>query len=139
MIRRPPRSTRTDTLFPYTTLFRSHRRAAASERRLEQHEHASPRLFGRRLVIGAAVGRAPAVECPLVDLDLVPFGARIEHRLQPVLFLGVLLVVIVGDREQVTRFGLGDEQVRLSGLSVPTLAPWKLAAALTRSGLRAAV
>src|SRR3546814_9227148 len=25
MIRRPPRSTRTDTLFPYTTLFRSHR------------------------------------------------------------------------------------------------------------------
>src|SRR3546814_19471047 len=30
MIRRPPRSTRTDTLFPYTTLFRSarHRRRA---------------------------------------------------------------------------------------------------------------
>src|SRR3546814_11631423 len=26
MIRRPPRSTRTDTLFPYTTLFRSFRR-----------------------------------------------------------------------------------------------------------------
>src|SRR3546814_1498038 len=28
MIRRPPRSTRTDTLFPYTTLFRSRRNAA---------------------------------------------------------------------------------------------------------------
>src|SRR3546814_7590624 len=28
MIRRPPRSTRTDTLFPYTTLFRSTARAA---------------------------------------------------------------------------------------------------------------
>src|SRR3546814_19727362 len=27
MIRRPPRSTRTDTLFPYTTLFRSERDA----------------------------------------------------------------------------------------------------------------
>src|SRR3546814_16997947 len=27
MIRRPPRSTRTDTLFPYTTLFRSNRGA----------------------------------------------------------------------------------------------------------------
>src|SRR3546814_4924489 len=27
MIRRPPRSTRTDTLFPYTTLFRSHTHA----------------------------------------------------------------------------------------------------------------
>src|SRR3546814_6506694 len=30
MIRRPPRSTRTDTLFPYTTLFRSAGRPAAS-------------------------------------------------------------------------------------------------------------
>src|SRR3546814_1626864 len=29
MIRRPPRSTRTDTLFPYTTLFRSPDNAAA--------------------------------------------------------------------------------------------------------------
>src|SRR3546814_8878409 len=29
MIRRPPRSTRTDTLFPYTTLFRSARHLAA--------------------------------------------------------------------------------------------------------------
>src|SRR3546814_5904017 len=29
MIRRPPRSTRTDTLFPYTTLFRSRRAHAA--------------------------------------------------------------------------------------------------------------
>src|SRR3546814_8707282 len=28
MIRRPPRSTRTDTLFPYTTLFRSPHQAA---------------------------------------------------------------------------------------------------------------
>src|SRR3546814_14571429 len=34
MIRRPPRSTRTDTLFPYTTLFRSLRRAAAPPRGL---------------------------------------------------------------------------------------------------------
>src|SRR3546814_3785659 len=30
MIRPPPRSTRTDTLFPYTTLFRSHRAHRAS-------------------------------------------------------------------------------------------------------------
>src|SRR3546814_11745971 len=30
MIRRPPRSTRTDTLFPYTTLFRSNRDAVCA-------------------------------------------------------------------------------------------------------------
>src|SRR3546814_11596500 len=32
MIRRPPRSTRTDTLFPYTTLFRSAECAALESR-----------------------------------------------------------------------------------------------------------
>src|SRR3546814_10290390 len=31
MIRRPPRSTRTDTLFPYTTLFRSRHPKAAKQ------------------------------------------------------------------------------------------------------------
>src|SRR3546814_7320502 len=36
MIRRPPRSTRTDTLFPYTTLFRSH---PALVRRLPINDH----------------------------------------------------------------------------------------------------
>src|SRR3546814_6974753 len=34
MIRRPPRSTRTDTLFPYTTLFRSSRGIFVTERPL---------------------------------------------------------------------------------------------------------
>src|SRR3546814_14897377 len=35
MIRRPPRSTLTDTLFPYTTLFRSDRREAGPVSRTE--------------------------------------------------------------------------------------------------------
>src|SRR3546814_8249199 len=44
MIRRPPRSTRTDTLFPYTTLFRSwvgivdRNRIAADEQRIDNAE-----------------------------------------------------------------------------------------------------
>src|SRR3546814_1379942 len=38
MIRRPPRSTRTDTLFPYTTLFRSgHSIGARRESRLDEN------------------------------------------------------------------------------------------------------
>src|SRR3546814_19352179 len=37
MIRRPPRSTRTDTLFPYTTLFRSPRQAWRAARRRTAH------------------------------------------------------------------------------------------------------
>src|SRR3546814_9191589 len=48
MIRRPPRSTRTDTLFPYTTLFRSDRggrarRDARSAHRLARSGRRAPR------------------------------------------------------------------------------------------------
>src|SRR3546814_8903199 len=38
MIRRPPRSTRTDTLFPYTTLFRSRRPPAGTAGGEAAHE-----------------------------------------------------------------------------------------------------
>src|SRR3546814_15662158 len=37
MIRRPPRSTRTDTLFPYTTLFRSAFLVAALDEAFDRH------------------------------------------------------------------------------------------------------
>src|SRR3546814_13801135 len=43
MIRRPPRSTRTDTLFPYTTLFRS----AAGARRPDDLRRGRPRAAPR--------------------------------------------------------------------------------------------
>src|SRR3546814_1608185 len=54
MIRRPPRSTRTDTLFPYTTLFRSRR---AQLRR--------PRRPGA--AVAAAAGPGAAQELPAED------------------------------------------------------------------------
>src|SRR3546814_2689000 len=52
MIRRPPRSTRTDTLFPYTTLFRSavsasRCRSTGSVAKIVKLEHAWRRLDGR--------------------------------------------------------------------------------------------
>src|SRR3546814_5155732 len=43
MIRRPPRSTRTDTLFPYTTLFRS-RKGTIKKTSLEAYSR--PRVNG---------------------------------------------------------------------------------------------
>src|SRR3546814_19185445 len=39
MIRRPPRSTRTDTLFPYTTLFRSYKSRAVEAQMRESQKH----------------------------------------------------------------------------------------------------
>src|SRR3546814_11068968 len=49
MIRRPPRSTRTDTLFPYTTLFRSGR-TPAHPRRGRGPAGTGPVLLGRLAV-----------------------------------------------------------------------------------------
>src|SRR3546814_3143412 len=64
MIRRPPRSTRTDTLFPYTTLFRSRVRSAGSLhagrivlcQALAKSGTAPARSFSRRV---RPVGQAP--------------------------------------------------------------------------------
>src|SRR3546814_9534393 len=63
MIRRPPRSTRTDTLFPYTTLFRS---AAAP---LGARSRAGPARLDRRAV---GLGSARAVEGVLRPPGVTP-------------------------------------------------------------------
>src|SRR3546814_1067366 len=47
MIRRPPRSTRTDTLFPYTTLFRSPVSATSSETRFLAGSNREARVIRR--------------------------------------------------------------------------------------------
>src|SRR3546814_7752642 len=58
MIRRPPRSTRTDTLFPYTTLFRSRdRRAWGIFPKIESGRYVLP---GEAVVVGSA-GLFPGV------------------------------------------------------------------------------
>src|SRR3546814_9443343 len=46
MIRRPPRSTRTDTLFPYTTLFRSRQLHAHWRQRAVYLDHLRQRVPG---------------------------------------------------------------------------------------------
>src|SRR3546814_9255385 len=59
MIRRPPRSTRTDTLFPYTTLFRSIRRHRADGARARAGRRALLRTLEQdRLVAGALLRRS---------------------------------------------------------------------------------
>src|SRR3546814_16585818 len=63
MIRRPPRSTRTDTLFPYTTLFRSgfladYRQRPApvvlAEMQPRRHRHLHGEIRRHRLGVGPA-------------------------------------------------------------------------------------
>src|SRR3546814_16746159 len=79
MIRRPPRSTRTDTLFPYTTLFRSHRdRGDASTQLQDLDRLVQPHLLVECQVIG--VGRAGDLGSACGPGEQIP-----EHRvaLQP--------------------------------------------------------
>src|SRR3546814_4419414 len=66
MIRRPPRSTRTDTLLPYTTLFRSGRLA-------EVQAAVVPGAVARhRLHVEVAVGGGAPVDLQLAEAELLP-------------------------------------------------------------------
>src|SRR3546814_3179230 len=56
MIRRPPRSTRTDTLFPYTPLFRS----LHATKRIQDALALPFRVNGRELAVRATIGIATA-------------------------------------------------------------------------------
>src|SRR3546814_20841970 len=61
MIRLPPRSTRTYTLFPYTTLFRSHRwRPASAPDRPPPRDRRSPADCGT-LILGPADPYVPQI------------------------------------------------------------------------------
>src|SRR3546814_4681821 len=62
MIRRPPRSTRTDTLLPYTTLFRSRR-----DVRTDAARASLPRLYPPPGFAAAAARTPPARQAPGKD------------------------------------------------------------------------
>src|SRR3546814_19486711 len=64
MIRRPPRSTLTDTRFPYTTLFRSGRRAGRG--RLDRACRAAVRLRAARARGGARCGARRVGEAAVI-------------------------------------------------------------------------
>src|SRR3546814_17338051 len=103
MIRRPPRSTRTDTLFPYTTLFRS--RPTAFEEGIRQlkappspegllfHHHMHfvillVRWFAQQKDQGNYRDRYPHHEVEIIkigDLRCLPIDLSIHHRHGPAL------------------------------------------------------
>src|SRR3546814_20996103 len=86
IIRRPPRSTRTDTLFPYTTLFRSHRLGHVAEHRtavqtlrvaeyrIQSNAHAETAVTGKLPIPPGCRGWRP---CPHPSSDhRYPFPPR---------------------------------------------------------------
>src|SRR3546814_11546673 len=95
MIRRPPRSTRTDTLFPYTTLFRSfaHDQRALPVRTEDRGRLAVPHparhaLRQRQDAVQVLAGRAPVPRAPQAGAGTVvlpaPAGGQLLRRRRPV-------------------------------------------------------
>src|SRR3546814_14162343 len=70
MIRRPPRSTRTDTLFPYTTLFRSYVNRYVKTRLSVLPGAAEVRVYGERL---------PSMRIYIDRAKLAAYGRSEEH------------------------------------------------------------
>src|SRR3546814_11177106 len=71
MIRQPPRSTRTDTLFPYTTLFRSVVAACARDRRAVER-----RLLALTALGGIAAARMEQATARPIELARHDAGDR---------------------------------------------------------------
>src|SRR3546814_17401032 len=80
MIRRPPRSTRTDTLFPYTTLFRSSLRSL----RLQILHDGKPDRTHRGAFLTVDQPKATSFEVNLAPFEIDDFSAPpARHRNQP--------------------------------------------------------
>src|SRR3546814_1433577 len=102
MIRRPPRSTRTDTLFPYTTLFRSSRparcdaagrgrhrlrprlalvgRRGAKQRRSEEHTSELQSLMRISYAVFCLQKKKTKAMTPVCQTDATTYNIVEQHR-----------------------------------------------------------
>src|SRR3546814_12213851 len=93
MIRRPPRSTRTDTLFPYTTLFRSLVQQRWRTRTFRSGKAVGRLLGGNLTVLAALVGTPylPDFDGAILFLEDVDEAEyRIDRMLTQLALSGVL-------------------------------------------------
>src|SRR3546814_13639736 len=77
MIRRPPRSTRTDTLFPYTTLFRSGRLRGRGCRQRQRKGNAR-KGYGKKSQLHVRVLSGAHARAPWVGLESRTEGRSCE-------------------------------------------------------------
>src|SRR3546814_9564848 len=112
MSRLPPRSTRTDTLFPYTTLFRSQ----------ATHSRATPRVGGLAVLAGSLAGL----------LVLGPSNMTLTW-LWPVLFIAAMPVFVAGLLEDITK-DVGSGKRLLAAFASAAIA-WWLLGGVSRVGL----
>src|SRR3546814_4845385 len=107
MIRRPPRSTRTDTLFPYTTLFRSRDRSdgAGTQRVLEREGLRQSAIAGEHGA--AATRRCQFSKRPLATTEPPDILADAGFEAQPRMFGDRVEGAIGRRRRGGERLGIG--------------------------------
>src|SRR3546814_2727964 len=114
MIRRPPRSTRTDTLFPYTTLFRS-LAVDQQQRRLDPVDRVDRRYRGE---IGSHFLPLTAVEAFAdVATEIVDLTPQVRHprdRNSAAILIGIFGdaqhrgIADIGGSDDANALGIGD-------------------------------
>src|SRR3546814_7475251 len=118
MIRRPPRSTRTDTLFPYTTLFRScadeetdallHAEENGEEDEDDDPDESDRAVLAVQVGLGALLDRRGDLLHALIS------GRRREHRLRRPGAIGQRQSAADEDKEQ-QEYHVGFHQDRQEG------------------------
>src|SRR3546814_4296163 len=111
MIRRPPRSTRTDTLFPYTTLFRSGRADGTAPFRLPPGTKRGTRNHGCQGISGSVGRNIQSSTDVRGDCRARPVRLRSEYEtegengeMQKILLIGAIILPVAACR------GGGEEQ-----------------------------
>src|SRR3546814_3958342 len=104
MIRRPPRSTRTDTLFPYTTLFRSRRNEGGHVADMLDHLHR-----GDQIEPGAFITQGPDLARAIVDLQthfggVAPGDRSEEHTSELQSLMRISYAVFCLKKKKKTRY-----------------------------------
>src|SRR3546814_19281046 len=115
MIRRPPRSTRTDTLFPYTTLFRSFRAQPARRRAARRH-----RLEAEGRVVSAAAPAAMTGATPVLRVANLTTAFRVAGQWKTVVDD---VSFDIGPRETVAVVGESGPGKSVTALSIMRLVP----------------
>src|SRR3546814_20514679 len=109
MIRRPPRSTRTDTLFPYTTLFRSLHACAEHDAHLVLLDIAMPGIYGLEAArhLAAFEPRTAVVFCTASDAHALSAfeAAAVDYLAMTVRATGLHGIGKASCREGGGRFG----------------------------------
>src|SRR3546814_6974995 len=140
MIRRPPRSTRTDTLFPYTTLFRSHAESigglfvrvnVSDEASVEAGLAAAEAAHGVARILVNCAGLAPAIKT--VGRDNTPHPLDVYRKVVEVNLIGTFTMISRFAAKLVAADPIGEERGEIINTDYVAAYAWTIGQAASAS------